>query len=315
MTTIPSTSAVSPASLPADVERLIISYRPLLAPEWEDVVGFARDAVRDAQPLSAQVARTQLGLVSRFALWAWQTAGHELLRESMFTRSMIARYVEAEGRDWKTPRRRRAAVTLTKIGNRINGTAHRTPDVAYAEALGAPYLPEDRAWMYSWATTRSTEGRRQVAHALLGFCGGAGLTTSELLTLRYEDVYTDDGGAVVEVKGTHPRAVPIEQEWLPAARSALGDRARSGLMLYPDWAGDRRGMLSTIGARSTTPSPRAHRLRNTWILTWLHRAPVPVVLHLAGVDSIRGLGRHLPYLEKATPESVGPYLPAAGSAW
>jgi integrase len=297
-TTSPTRSATSVAGI-------IARYRPRMEPAYEQIVGdFTRNVVLDSAPTSPDIARDRLATVAQFARWCWQSAALELDRRLLFQPSVIGRFIQAEGRNWKAPRRRRAARTLTTVGNHINATKYRPPAVPHAEALAAPYAASERPWMFSWAATIPREGRRLVGHALLGFCGGAGLTTRELLALTREDLQVDGDRVSVNIRGEHPRTVSVEPEWLGPARYVLERGPQTGLLLYPNWIHNRRGMLAAIGWRSAGDAPRAHRLRNTWIVTQLNRYPVPVVMHLAGIDSIHALARHLPYLDQATAVDV-----------
>jgi integrase len=292
----------SPTRSATSVVGIIARYRPRMEAAYEQVVGdFVRDVVLDSAPSSPHITRDRLAMVAQFTLWCWQSAGLELDRRLLFRPSVVGRFIQAEGRNWKAPRRRRTARTLTTVGNRINATKYRPPAVPHAEALSAPYAASERPWMFSWAATIPSAGRRLVGHSLLAFCGGAGLTTRELLALTREDLHVDADRVSVLIRGEHSRTVPVEREWLGPARYVLEHGPQTGLLLYPDWTHNRRGMLASIGSRSAGDAPRAHRLRNTWIVTQLNRYPVPVVMHLAGIDSIHALARHLPYLDQVTP--------------
>ena len=276
----------------ASITRAVLVYRPRVLDPYSGIVTpFARDAVSDAAPPSIGIARRWLLDVARLTLWAWQTAGLELDRPTIFEPDVIARYLSDEGGDWKGQRLRTTAVNLARIGNAINGTTHLPVNVPSSQSLAAPYTENDFPWIFSWAATQRTHERRILAHTILGFCAGAGLTTAEVLALTREDI-TEDNERILVSTATEPsRTIIVDPLWLSSARTALELAPSSGLLLYPSWGTSRRGMFSTAVARNSRRTPRVHRLRNTWLVGVLQSHPLPLVLHLAGLSSAASLKR------------------------
>ena len=74
----------------------------------------------------------------------------------------------------------------------------------------------------------------------------------------------------------------------------------SEFLLAPESVASRRSLVADITYRMDKRAPRAHRLRSTWIIEWLERAPAPYVLSISGLTKFKALDRHLPFVSPVT---------------
>lgn len=287
--------------LSPEVAIIITNYRPKLAPHlWLLVAEFTRDAVIAAAPATPGVAREMLRHLAGLTHWASYVAGLPLTGEALFRRGTIDRFITTEMRTRSAAVQSRAAWTLGRLAAAWSGEARPSTTVHYAEAFEAPYHASDTPWMWSWARAQNTELQRINAHAVLGLCRGAGLTTAELLLARVGDITVSDSSCLVQVRGDSPRRVPIDPEWVRALAPALDAAAHAeDLLVSPAARRQRREAINKITVRRDVPTPLPHRLRSTWIIEWLDRAPVAQVLAVSGLRTIKALDRHQPYLAPA----------------
>lgn len=293
--------------LPREVELKISTYRPQLpARHWQTVAHFTRTVVTAARPANQPITVRMMFLVSRLAVWAWQTAGVELTVQAVMQQSMIDRFVTDTYRHQDASTRSRAATVLSHITAVVTGTERPMTKVKYAESLGTPYLPSDEAWLRSWPDKQSTEGRRRNAHGVLGLCRGAGLTRYEVELVRVRDVHLDAATPHVFVRGDHARITPINEAWINHLRLVMDTAGQpDDYLLAPQSVAARRSLMSDITHRLHAHGPRPHRLRSTWILEWIDRAPAPYVLAISGLNKFKSLDRHLPFVSPVAPLGGG----------
>lgn len=285
--------------LPREVELTISMYRPQLpAQHWNTVADFTRTVVTAARPANRPIALKMLNLVSRLAVWAWQTAGVDLTIAAVMRQSVIDRFVTDVHRHSKASTRSRAATVLAHVSAVVTGIERPVTKVKYAESFGAPYLPSDEAWLRSWPDKQSTAGRRRNAHGVLGLCRGAGLTRQEVELVRVSDVHLDAATPHVVVRGARPRIAPLNPAWTNHLDLVMATAGGSDdFLLAPASTAARRSLMSEITSRLDAQGPRPHRLRSTWIVEWLHAAPAPFVLRVAGLNSFKALQRHYLFLD------------------
>ncbi|MER3392045.1 MAG: hypothetical protein RIC81_05995 [Microcella pacifica] len=293
--------------LPREVEHTISTYRPQLpAQHWNTVAHFTRTVVTAARPANRPIALKMLNLVSRLAVWAWQTAGVDLTIASVMRQSVIDRFVTDVHRHSNASTRSRAATVLAHVSAVVTGDERPVTKVKYAESLGAPYLPSDEAWLRGWPDKQSTAGRRRNAHGVLGLCRGAGLTRHEVELVRVSDVHLSDATPHALVRGARPRIAPINPAWANHLELVMATAGAAGdFLLAPASTAARRSLMSEITSRLDAHGPRPHRLRSTWIVEWLQLAPAPYVLTIAGLSTFQAFDRHLPYVTFGLPTEAG----------
>jgi len=292
---------------PREVEHKILTYRPQLpAQHWNTVAEFTRTVVTAARPANEAIAARMLHLVSRLAVWAWQTAGVELTVAAVLRRDIIDRFVTDIYRHDAASTRSRAATVLSHLAGVVTGKERPVTKVKFAESQGAPYLPSDEGWLRSWPDKQSTAGRRRNAHGVLGLCRGAGLTRHEVELARVSDVHLHTPAPHVIVRGDHARATPLNPAWANHLELVMATAGQpDDFLLAPNSTAYRRELMSEITHRLQAQGPRPHRLRSTWIIEWLQAAPAPYVLEISGLSKLKALDRHLPFIPRATPFDGG----------
>ncbi|MFN3707391.1 hypothetical protein [Microcella sp.] len=289
---------MSAKPLPREVEHTISTYMPRLPMQhWSTVADFTRTVVTSARPANRPIAVKMMYFVSRLAVWAWQTAGVDLTIPAVMRQSVIDRFVTDVHRHSAAATRSRAATMLSHIAGVVSGTERPRTDVKYAVSFGAPYLPSDEPWLRSWPDKQSTASRRRNAHGVLGLCRGAGLRRYEVELVRVRDVHVNATTPHVLVRGTRSRTAPINPAWarhLELVMVTAGDP--EDFLLAPAATAARRSLMSEITSRPDAQGPQPHRLRSSWIVEWLHQAPAPYVLTIAGLTAFKALDIHLPYV-------------------
>lgn len=291
------------------VDRAIERYTPIMSSDhWDAIAAFVKEAVRTFNPNTVSVARAYLAAAATFVHWTWQTAGLPI-DTSAFTHHNVARFVNqvmSSKSDWyqyHTAQRLNRLVThLTgKKTSQLNG-----PDSRAAH----PYSQEELLEFRSSAVRRSNDGRRGNARVLLGLGAGAGLRAAEVALAKVGDVRADGSDLQVNVRGRHPRLVPVRLEWQETLRLGLSDRSEH------DWAfaGYR---IPQYPARvihqfhlddRTESTPQPTRLRATWIVQLLQTgAPVNIVMTLAGLADAVSLS---PYIKALPSTSIDEYRDA-----
>lgn len=287
--------------LSPEVTAIIAHYRPQLAPHlWQLIAEFTRTTVTCATPPTAQIAREYLRHLAHLAHWATHVSGLPLTTQTILRRSVIDRYIAGLLRTHSAAVQSRAARALGRLASSSSNAPRPATRVKYAQALGSPYLPSATPWMWSWARAQRTELQRINAHAVLGLCRGAGLTTAELLLARVGDISITPDASIIDVRGANVRRTPIERSWEAGVQYAL-NRAIDGddWLISPNAQAGRREAINKITVRRDVPTPQPHRLRSSWIVDWLDRAPVAHVLEVSGIRTIAALDRHQPYLAPA----------------
>lgn len=284
--------------LPQEVEHKILTYRPTLPQQhWQTVADFTRMVVTAARPASPGAAVRLLRLVSRLAVWAWQTAGVDLTVAAVLRQDIIDRFVADYYRYDAASTRSRSAAMLSQVSATVTGKERAATKVEYAASQGAPYLSSDEGWLRSWPDKQSTEGRRRNAHGVLGLCRGAGLTRREVEMVRVADVHLNASTPHVVVRGAQPRLTPINPAWanhLEMVMATVGEPEE--YLLAPGSTAARRSLMSEITSRLDAQGPRPHRLRATWIIEWLQTAPALYVLTISGLTGFHAFDRFLPFL-------------------
>ena len=286
------------------VDRAIERYTPVMSPDhWNDIGGFVKEAIRSFNPKTVSVARAYLAAAAPFVHWSWQTAGLDI-DAGVFTHHNVARFVSqvmSSKSDWyqyHTAQRLNRLVThLTgKKTSQLNGPNSRAAH---------PYSREELLEFRSSAVRRSNAARRGNARVLLGLGAGAGLSAAEIALAKVSDVRAEGSDLQVNVRGRHPRLVPVRLEWQETLRLGLRDR------IEDDWAfaGYRIPQYSARVIHQfhlddrTESTPQPTRLRATWIVQLLQTgAPVNIVLTLAGLAEAVSLNRYVRALPPTSPD-------------
>lgn len=232
-----------------------------------------------------------LAAVQHHVRWAHVVSGLPLERDFLFRRDVIAVAVQQLPMRSDASLGRRRAVLL-RVAEALGVTERAMPPL-YGSEPSAPYSAREVAELRVWSAVQE-EKRRTSARALLALGVGAGLTSSELCSVRACDV--SDDAARVAVAGSRARTVQVEREWREFLVAALdgGDAPvfQPNVRWYPNKISDF--VRSTRGDQLR---PKSQRMRATWLVRQMERGlPVQDLLYAAGVKSLDALARFERYL-------------------
>jgi hypothetical protein len=276
-----------------EVTAVIEKYRPLMAPAyWAPIRDFVVQVALDSNAPNEKWALDLLGFVSKFVLWATQSAGLPLERDAIFRVPVVDRFATENVRG-SAKTRQLAEARLRRVCDLLG--ADPTPRrhmVATNDAR--PYLDSDIPALFSWAARQRAPRTRQDAFALLGFCGGAGLRGRELAEVRGRDVEVTDDRILVHIHGDAPRTIAVRRGWEDAVRRSLDGTESDAHVavphVNPKW---RLQALSNFGRRAEGHAPRAARLRVTWVMHYLDVLPLGSLLKAAGYKTPASLRRYV----------------------
>ncbi|MGP4086955.1 hypothetical protein [Streptomyces sp. KR55] len=136
---------------------------------------------------------------------------------------------------------------------------------------------------------------------------GVGLDSPEVIPLRVHDVRrtsSGSGSVVVATRAPRKREILCRRSWegvLAAAADRLDTTGTAQYLFRPNCFSRGTNTVTNFLDR-TKPSPDAPRLvmgrlRSTWLVELFEeRLPITVIVAAAGVDTLHGLSRILPFL-------------------
>jgi integrase len=282
--------------LPDEVMTSINRYTPQIPTQyWAYLGDFVRAEVAAASPDTVWRAKRLMMLTTQLSLWVWQTSGNDLTRENVFDPHTIDRYFHQSA--YSPAFRARGAAILLAMTQQLNGGPRQKTKLIWRKIETQCYEPTDFGWMRSWAARQAKPEWRKAAHAMLGYCLGAGLSVNELVNLRACDVEIDGDYLLVHIRGPRPRTIPVDEAWTSAARSGLGDTPENELILMPKWKKSRRDVLVKLVQSSSGESPTAQRCRSTYIADKLLRGTPASALQAAGVTNFASLDTYRRFLQ------------------
>ena len=138
-------------------------------------------------------------------------SGLELRAEVVFCPAVIERFIVANARAFSGPHGAHVAHQLPGAGPCPSGLPRDRPRSACLGSGPKSLIQPKRISAYlalADAQPTAWPGAQRSA-ALICLGAGAGLVGAELSAVRGPDVAARSGGVVVDVKGRHPRAVPV----------------------------------------------------------------------------------------------------------
>jgi hypothetical protein len=235
-------------------------------------------------PADAQTFRSRIGLLVEWC----HRQGLELTAEVVLHPDTIDRFV-ATGCSHLTPgSRSNYRSVLSRIGEFLLGPevypprrlplTSSTPVDCYSEH-------EERS-LRSWVRGLPTLAMREDALVVLSLGLGAGLTSSEITSLRGGGVLVSRQQVVLVIAGTRARRVPVLEHW-EADVSTAAERARRGLVFRPERT---RAVVSHVSRfverlpRGDAPKLSTQRLRASWLVRHLEAGvPINMLAIAAGI--------------------------------
>ncbi len=254
-------------------------------------VAFSRQVVARAAPASAARAKALLFAASRAAGFAGG-AGLELRAEVVFCPAVIERFIVANGRRFSAPTARTLRTNCRALGRALAAYPEPAPVRLPRERAKKPYTAEDISAYLALADAQPTPPRALRAGAVICLGAGAGLVGGELSAVRGADVVARSGGVVVDVKGRHPRAVPVLSRYGPRLMSSAAFAGPGYLVGGTERS--RRNVASALVASLSGGTDLARldqaRLRATWLAELAGRLGLGAFMAATGVDCSQRLG-------------------------
>lgn len=260
---------------------------------------FVKDAVATAATLDERDPSRLMKVASPYVVWCVDEHGLDLRRELIFAPALIDRYCRTQFNTEGTAGSYRSV--LLAIANALMpGTSGPKLTAMHKRTIQAPYIAKEIKSFELWARGQNTALLRHRGSLLVALCAGAGLSTGELRTLNRHDIVVDDDGVLVQVRGTRARTVPVLREWESWVAASVSAFPSTQLL----WGGKRTvgsaNMVNEFTDRASGISPKAARLRSTWIVTHLRKGtPAKELMLAGGIAKFENLDQYLAFVEPA----------------
>lgn len=255
-----------------------------------EAAAFAREVTRTAGPLARSRTKAFLFATSRLAAFGL-SVGAELSPEVLLDAYFVDRFVLVVAKQVAPSTLRTLRTNLEAVRHlALPASGPRRVELARHRAKSGYTAAEIDAYVAN-ALAQSTEGRQMKAVGLIALGAGAGLTGSDLRSVRGTDVIDRAGGLLVEVHGSHPRTVPVLARYHDLARTAAS-YARSGFIVGGREQARRNVTGPLLSATAAIGLERLDisRLRATWLAECASRIGLAAFMAAAGVSCSQRLG-------------------------
>jgi integrase len=272
---------------------------------------FARDLIATVAPDGRERAKNLLWAAGKLADYA-ASLGLDLVPAVVLHPSVAERFTRcAPG--LSPVARRTLRTNLRFIGRRVVPQLYPADLPLPRERSKQPYSAAEVDGFLTLADAQPTRARQARAAGLVCLGAGAGLIRGDLREARGSDVACRSGGVIVQVRGSHPRTVPVLDRYharlLAAARSA-----GSGLICGGADTGRRNittPLISALDGGTGLPRLDTSRLRATWLADCAELLGLATFMHAAGISCSQRLGDLVAGLEPADEAAAVRLLGAA----
>ncbi|MFG2027180.1 hypothetical protein [Streptomyces sp. NPDC048825] len=264
--------------------------------------------IRLADPLLPHKARELLTALAQLALFC-DGEGLPGKAEVWLSREAIERFIAVGCPHVRESTRGNYRSRLLRLHEIVLGGVCRTgkPAKLSASVPNSPYSRTELADLWGWASGQPTEELRWGCKTLMALGLGVGLDSPEVIPLRVHDVRrTSNGGGpvVVATRGARKRDILCRRPWegvLASAADRLDTTGTAQYLFRPNCFSRGTNTVTNFLDRTKPSSevPRLvmGRLRSTWLVELFEeRLPITVIVAAAGVDTLHGLSRILPFL-------------------
>jgi integrase len=177
-----------------------------------------------------------------------------------------------------------------------------------------PYTGDEETILTDWAKAEKRKGHGSDALVLLALGFGAGLSATEIMTVRAGDVAVRDEAVVVIVREGRVREVTVLRKWERALAKRAGELEPEEFLFKPGRAGGSKNLISNFVTRANVQGVHAQtqRMRSTWLV--LHMGAGTSLVDLvdaAGVDSLEALTRYLQFVRRVPSAEAAKQLRSA----
>jgi hypothetical protein len=287
----------------------INSYRPAGSPAgWSRVGDEVRRVVLLADPHTPYQARELLSALSQLALFC-EGEGMPAAAEIWLKREVVERFIAIGCPTVSEGTRGNYRSRLLRLSEIVLGGQCVTGKPARLSAASPrrPYNRTELADLWGWASGQPTEELRWGCKTLMALGAGCGLDSPEVIPMRVHDVRRPpgSGGAVViATRGDRERLIVCRRPWesvLGAAAERLDVPGAANYLFRPNFLSRGTNTVTNFLSRTKqsqgVPRLAMGRLRATWLVgLFAARLPITVIVAAAGVDTLHGLSRILPFL-------------------
>ncbi|MFE2541857.1 hypothetical protein [Actinacidiphila glaucinigra] len=273
-----------------------------------------------ADPLTPYKARELLTALAQIALFC-HGEGLPAAAEVWLSREVIERFIAVGCPQVGEGTRGNYRTRLLRLREILFGGECRTgaPAGLSAATANRPYSSTELADLWGWAGAQPTEELRWGCKTLMALGIGVGLDSSEVIPLRAHDVRCpvhDGGPVVVATRGRRRRDIVCRRPWegvLVATAKRLETPGTARYLFRPNCHSRGTNTVTNFLSRTKpgqgVPRLVMGRLRATWLLALFEeRLPITVIVAAAGVDTLHGLSRILPYLPGTPAEEAAALL-------
>ncbi|KQQ92547.1 hypothetical protein ASF62_11875 [Leifsonia sp. Leaf325] len=268
---------------------------------WPEVRDFVVASVLEYAPTSSRMARANMSVLARYAVWLVYTAGLALRRDVAFDENNAHRFIKSVLRHLSGDYSYRSELTIVNYAERLGRQPRREMLSPAPVTTARTYTDRELSALLSAVVTRPTAYSRCEGRALLALGAGAGLRASEMHRVRVGDVDREGSDVVVVVTGgTHPRRVPVRSDWVKVLNDCIGDRSADEYLAWENQARTESSLTRGIAERTGFgPNPDPLRLRATWLVNLLNASiPLNLLLAVSGYSSTTALQ---PFLNAMAP--------------
>lgn len=314
------------STLKTDEQQAITVYTPARIPpqQWVNIREMTIEAVtRYRAHHSNYKIRDLMNTASSLIYWATEIACLPSDLPAIFHRDVIATFIEHQCNHLTNNTKVTRRSLLIRMSEAILPHPQRVVRLKplSKDQPSAPYNSAEVMDLRDWAIHQNHQRTRINLAGILALCLGAGLSTSDLLDLRAQDIENDEYGYIVHIKREGARRdVPLLYQWEPLLSQVLEHRAPSDWVVGPGRDGHNKNWVSNYlkkhyqSWRKTYPS--VARMRHTWIFHHMvSGTPLGPMAYAAGLETFRTIEKLFPFVPEPSRDSVrhalrqAPYSP------
>ena len=266
---------------------------------WESIATAVRASVARCQFSSIQTAKAHAVTLTAFLRWR-ASMGQSTTPTDALTFATIDAYHVHGMPDLGERSRRDYRSRLRHIATTVNASVDAPPSLRLGyNQVNPGYTISEEAILRRVAITQSLPEVRRRVCAIVGFCAGAGLSSSELRDLKRSEVIVEDDGTItVNVRGDRPRRTVVRRLYERHVTVALaGLKAEQTVLPTLKSSSPITAILKDADLFGDSPVIDTRRLRTTWI-TWLmtQRIPLQLAFEASGLQSARTFYDQLAHL-------------------
>lgn len=305
------------AQLPTDAARKMAAYQADLPARQVAVIReFVENAVAVALPQNSYSVETLMRPCMAFVYWAVFVVGCPQDATVVFDRELVEQYIHttqrrSDGTALADGTLRNYRAWILRVAEAVNPEQNpRNPRPLNGRGMDEPYDDDEHVALDRWASGQNTAYMRQGARTLIALGAGGGLSATEITHLRRESVTIEDNGSItIDIPSEKvARQVVLVAKYETRLAKALKQVPPGAFVFFPNRTRTENDVVSSFVGRSVTPpgSPtvRAQRLRNTWLVTHMrNRVDVYTLMQASGLKSLESISRLAIYVPRPSNEA------------